>query len=186
MTRNDVRYYLHNMDGLKQEIADINADLEQYRAMQTPVFYADGEKISQSDKDVDPYKDTPDPSIILPKGKVKPYGNTVVNFNPGHYSDHSNVETLAINRADFITQLEQELFDKKTVMAAIKCVLYYLDGYDRQIDKKLIQLRYTEHLGWSVLAKRLVYDKDYLRQRDQKIVDEIISNYNVRMCANAS
>lgn len=181
MTRGTVRYYLHNLDGLKQDIADINADLEQYRAMQTPVFYAEGDKISQSDKDTDPYKDAPDPSIILPKGKIKSFSNTQVDFSPGHYSDASPVESLAINRADFITRMEQELFDKKTILAAINCVLYYLGGYDRQVDKQIIQLRYAEHLPWHVVAKKLYSDKDNLRHREQKIVDEVINNYNARL-----
>lgn len=173
MTRWTVRHYLHNLDGLKQEIADINADLEQYRAMSSDSFYVN--------QDADPYNDAPDPSIIAPKGKIKAFSNTQVNYNPGHYSDHSNVEQLAVNRADFIARLEQELFDKKTILAAINCVLYYLDGYDRQIDKQIIQLRYREHLPWSIIGYKLSFDKDYLRQRDQKIIDEIISNCNARI-----
>jgi hypothetical protein len=77
--------------------------------------------------------------------------------------------------------LEQELFDKKTVLAAINCVLYYLEGYDRQVDKQIIQLRYKEHLPWVVVSKKVYADKDNLRHREQKIVDEIISNYNIRL-----
>jgi hypothetical protein len=173
MTRASVRFNLHNLEGLKQEIADINADLEQYRAMSSESFYVN--------QDSDPYKDAPDPSIILPKGKIKAFSNTQVNFSPGHYSDTSPTESLAIHRADFIAKLEQELFDKKTVLAAINCVLYYLNSYDRQADKQIIQLRYTEHLPWAVVGRKLNYDRDYVRQRDQKIVDEIISNHNVRL-----
>jgi len=41
MTRARVRYYLHNLDGLRQEIADINGDLEQYRAMSSDSFLVD-------------------------------------------------------------------------------------------------------------------------------------------------
>ncbi len=177
MTRNTVRYYLHNLDGLKQEIADINADLEQYRAMSSEGFYVNN--------DPDPYKDCPDPSIIAPKGKVKPFTNRVVNFNPGHYSDHSSVEALAVVRADFIRRLEQELFDKKSIMAAINCVLYYLEGYDRQIDKQIIQLRYKEHLPWKVVSHKMPYiDRSNILLHDKKMVDEIISNYNVRIRLN--
>jgi hypothetical protein len=180
MTRSTARYYLHNLDGLKQDIADINADLEQYRAMTTPVFYTDGAKESQVDKDQDPYKDAPDPSIILPKGHIKAYSNTQVNFTPGHYSDNSPVESLAIHRADFIIRLEQELFDKKSILAAINCVLYYLDGYDRQLDKQIIQLRYREHLPWSIVARKINYARETTLDRDKRIIDEIISNYNAR------
>lgn len=164
---------MHNIDGLKQEISDINADIEQYRAMSTDSFYVN--------QDNDPYKDAPDPSIILPKGKVKPFSNTTVNFNPGHYSDSSQTESLAVHRADFITRLEQELFDKKNILAAINCVLYYLNGYDKKADREIIYYRYSEHLPWPVVAKKMYADKDNLRHREQHIIDDIITNYNVRL-----
>jgi uncharacterized protein (UPF0335 family) len=173
MTRAKVRYYLHNLDGLRQEIADINADLEQYRAMSSDSFLVN--------QDSDPYKDAPDPSIILPKGKIKPFSNTQVNFSPGHFSDSSPTESLAIHRADFISKLEQELFDKKTVLAAINCVLYYLEGYDRQVDKQIIQLRYKEHMPWSQISKKISYETTTLKHKDCRIMDEIISNYRVRI-----
>lgn len=177
MTREQVRYYLHNLEGLKQEIADINADLEQYRAMSSESFFVNN--------DPDPYKDCPDPSIIKSKGKVRPFTNKVANYNPGHYSDHSSVEMLAVNRADFITKLEQELFDKKTVISAINCVLYYLNSYDRQIDKQIMQLRYAEHLPWKNVAHKIPYiDRSNILLHDKKIVDEIISNYNARIGHN--
>ncbi len=157
MTRARVRYYLHNLDGLQQEISDINADLGDYRAMVSDSFYVC--------QDAAPLPDHPDPD----------------GSKHNKHRNHSNVEQLAVNRADFISRLEQELFDKKTALAAINCVLYYLGGYDRQIDREIIQLRYKEHLPWAVVAKKLYADKDNLRHREQKVVDEIISNYNVRL-----
>jgi hypothetical protein len=175
MTRDTVRYYLHNLDGLRQEIADINADLEQYRAMSIESF--------QVNEDSDPYKDNPDPTIIFPKGKIKTFSNTAVNFSPGHYSDNSSTESLAIHRADFIAYLEKQLFDKKIMLAAINCVLYYLDN----IDKKIIYYRYgngsqdNEHMPWWKAAKEICYDKDTLRHKDQQICDGIIRNYNIRI-----
>jgi uncharacterized protein (UPF0335 family) len=173
MTRAKARYYLHNLDGLKQEIADINADLEQYRAMSSESFLVN--------TDPDPYRDAPDATQYFPPEPVDAFSNSVVQPKGGHYNDHSHVETLAVHRADFIAKLEQELFEKKTVLAAINCVLYYLNGYDRQVDKQIIQLRYMEHLPWAVVAKKLYADKDNLRHREQKIIDEIISNYNARL-----
>jgi hypothetical protein len=174
MTREQVRYYLHNLDGLKQEIADINADLEQYRAMSSESFFVN--------QDPDPYKEAPDPSIISPKGKVRDFSNTVANYNPGHHNNHSNVESLAVNRADFIGRLEQELFHKKTVIAAINCVLYYLDGYERQTDKQIIQLRYIQHLPWKIVSHKIGYmDRSNILLHDKKIIDEIISSYRVRI-----
>jgi hypothetical protein len=157
MIRSKVRYYLHNLEGLKQDIADINGDLEQYRAMSSESF--------QVRQDADVLPDAPD------------------NDGSQHskYSSHSNVEQLAVNRLEFIEKLEKELFDKKIILSAICCVLYYLNSYDRQTDKQIIQLRYTEHLPWAVVGRKLNYDRDYVRQRDQKIVDEIISNHNVRL-----
>jgi hypothetical protein len=53
MTRARIRYYLHNLDGLRQEIADINGDLEQYRAMSSDSFLVN--------QDSDALPDTPDP-----------------------------------------------------------------------------------------------------------------------------
>jgi hypothetical protein len=162
MTRARVRYYLHNLDGLKQEISDINADLEQYRAMSSDSFLVD--------QDADPLPDKPDPD----------------GSQHQKYTKHSGAETLAVCRLDMIAKLEQELFDKKTILAAINCVLYYLGGYDRQVDKQIIQLRYTEHLPWWNVKKcmersKMVYDVDYIKQRDRRIVDEIICNYNARL-----
>ncbi|MFA5307329.1 MAG: hypothetical protein WC365_07820 [Candidatus Babeliales bacterium] len=158
LTRARVRYYLHNLDGLQQEISDINADLEQYRAMVSDSFYVC--------QDADPIPDHPDPD----------------GSKHSKHRNHSNVEQLAVSRADFITRLEQELFDKKTILAAINCVLYYLNGYDRQVDKQIIQLRYREHLPWGVICRKMGdYNRDSLLHKDQKIMDEIISNYNVRI-----
>jgi hypothetical protein len=181
MTRERVRYYLHNLDGLRQEIADINADLEQYRAMSSESFFVNS--------DPDPYKDCPETSVILPKGKVRPCTNTTANYNPGHYSDKSQVENLAIDRADFISGLEQDLFNKKTILSAINCVLYYLDGYDRQIDKQIdkqiIQLRYVQHLPWKIISHKIPYiDRSNILLHDKKIVDEIVSNYYARIGHN--
>jgi len=114
-----------------------------------------------------------------------PSGKELNEQSGGVYSQVSHAETLAVKRADFINRLEQELFDKKTILAAINCVLYYLNGYDRQVDKQIIQLRYVEHLQWrQVQAKMphdMYYDIDTLRHRDQRITDEIISNYNARL-----
>lgn len=157
MTRARVRYYLHNLDGLKQEIADINADLEQYRAMSSDSFLVD--------QDADPLPDKPDPD----------------GSQHQKYTKHSNVETLAVCRLDMIAKLEQELFDKKTILAAINCVLYYLGGYDRQVDKQIIQLRYMEHLPWRQICHKMGQSRDNLLHKDQKIMDEIISNYNARV-----
>lgn len=157
MKRGTMRYYLHNLDGLRQEIADINADLEQYKAMSSESF-----KVNE-DPDIIPNKPDSDGS------------------QHQKHNSHSNVEQLAVNRADFISRLEQELFDKKTMLSAINCVLYYLNSYDRQVDKQIIQLRYTEHLPWAVIARKLNYDRDTLWHRDCRIIDEIISNYNARL-----
>jgi hypothetical protein len=162
MTRARVRYYLHNLDGLKQEIADINADLEQYRAMSSDSFLVD--------QDADVLPDKPDPD----------------SSQHQKYTKHSSTEQLAVVRLDRIQGMESELFDKKTILAAINCVLYYLNGYDRQVDKQIIQLRYVEHLPWWNVKKcmersKMVYDVDYIKQRDRRIVDEIISNYNARV-----
>lgn len=157
MTRGKVRYYLHNLDGLKQEIADINADLEQYRAMSSDSLLVDA--------DPDPY----------------PSGHDLNEYSGGVHNQSSHAERVAVKRADFIARLEQELFDKKTMLSAINCVLYYLNSYDRQVDKQIIQLRYTEHLPWAVIARKLNYDRDTLWHRDCRIIDEIISNYNARL-----
>jgi hypothetical protein len=80
-----------------------------------------------------------------------------------------------------IAKLEQELYTKKTILAAINCVLYYLGSYDRQADKQIIQLRYTEHLPWGVISKQMSYEQITLWHKDSQIVDEIISNYNARL-----
>jgi uncharacterized protein (UPF0335 family) len=157
MTRARVRYYLHNLEGLRQEIADINADLEQYRAMSSDSFLVD--------QDVDVLPDAP---------------GTDGSQHQIH-TEHSNVETLAVVRLNRIWTMESELFQKKTILAAINCVLYYLNGYDRQVDRQIIQLRYVEHLAWCIVAKKLYADKDNLRHRDQKIIDEIVSSYNARL-----
>jgi hypothetical protein len=161
MTRARVRYYLHNLDGLRQEIADINGDLEQYRAMSSDSFLVD--------QDADVLPDAPGTD-----------GSQHQN-----YDKHSSAEQLAIVRLDRIQIMESELFQKKTILAAINCVLYYLNGYDRQVDKQIIQLRYVEHLQWrQVQAKMphdMYYDIDTLRHRDQRITDEIISSYNARL-----
>jgi hypothetical protein len=157
MTRARIRYYLHNLDGLRQEIADINGDLEQYRAMSSDSFLVD--------QDADVLPDAPDPD----------------GSQHQKYTKHSNVEQLAVCRLDMIAKLEQELYTKKTILAAINCVLYYLGRYDRQADKQIIQLRYAEHLPWGVISKKMSYEQITLWHKDSQIVDEIISNYNARL-----
>jgi len=157
MTRARVRYYLHNLDGLRQEIADINADLEQYRAMSSDSF------LVNQDSDVLP--DTPDPD----------------GSQHQKHNKHSNVEQLAVVRLDMIAKLEQELYTKKTILAAINCVLYYLCGCDRQVDRQIIQLRYTEHMPWAAISKKTAYEIQTLKNKDCRIIDEIISNYNARL-----
>jgi hypothetical protein len=179
MTRNRIRYYLHNLDGLKQEISDITADLEQYRAMSSESFLVDN--------DSDPYPDSSDVIPFYAPEETEPFSNTVPNTTGKHYSKHSNVEALAVKRADVIGKMEQELFEKKTILAAINCVLYYLNGYDRATDRQIILLRYGDgkkenpHESWNVLERKLIQGKDNLKHRDRKIVEEIISNYNARI-----
>jgi uncharacterized protein (UPF0335 family) len=166
LTRATVRYYLHNLDGLQQEISDINADLGDYRAMVTDEFI-----VSRVDIDADPYRSGGNYKQLWPEARG---GGT-------HYNNSSHTEQLAVNRADFITKLEQELFDKKTALAAINCVLYYLNGYDKQVDKQIIQLRYKEHKTWYQVHKKTAYEITTLKHKDCQIVDEIISNYNARL-----
>jgi len=166
LTRATVRYYLHNLDGLQQEISDINADLGDYRAMVTDEFI-----VSRVDIDADPYRSGGNYKQLWPEDRG---GGT-------HYNNSSHTEQLAVNRADFITKLEQELYTKKTILAAINCVLYYLGSYDRQADKQIIQLRYAEHLPWGVISKKMSYEQITLWHKDSQIVDEIISNYNARL-----
>jgi hypothetical protein len=169
MKPSEVRYYLHNLDGLKQEIADINADLEQYRAMSTDHF--------RVNMDPDPYRDKPKGTQYFPPEPGEPFSNTMVRPTGGHFNSNSQVESLAVNRVSYIERLETELFRKKNMLLSIKCVIYYLEP----IDKRIIELRYTKHMKWYKVAREVNLDEDYAKERDGKVVGNIIKNYNVRI-----
>jgi len=153
MSPKEIRYYLHNLDGLKQEIADIEADLGQYRAMSTDNF--------RVNSDPDPYKDKPEPD----------------ESQHSKHSDHSSVESLVVSRVTFIERLEKELFTKKTVMSAIKCVMFYMSP----TEQRLIYLRYTKHFGWVKTGREMSYTDINCKKIDWKIVNDILNTYHKRL-----
>jgi DNA-directed RNA polymerase specialized sigma subunit len=140
------------MKGLKEEIADIGAELEQYRDMQTMEF-----DYNQVDFDPDPYKD---------KGDMIPSSGS-------HYNDRSQVDSLVIHRVTFIERQEKRLFKLMTINSTINGILRYL----KPLEKDIIQLRYMEGYSWNQVAKRAHFDYDYVREIDSRIIKSMINRY---------
>jgi RinA family phage transcriptional activator len=159
MKESEVRYYLHNVDELKLEISDIEADLGQYNAMITDEFilYSTVEAKLQQEKDKDPYPDRP----FSPEGKSQ-----ITNV-------FSRTEEIVVKRVDFIKMMEQKIARLKLILMAINNTLYYIND----TDKKIIEYRYKQHLKWDAVSKAIPCSEEYARRRDKAIVRQIIAYY---------
>ena len=136
---------MHNINELVAEIADLNADVEQYKAMLP--------EHEQVKRDKDPYK------------QVGGHGMKVQLTTTMSYP-----ESLAINRADYITRREAELQAKRLILAAIQWVLQYLTTQERTIH----MLRHVKSQSWRRVESNIRYNERHVRRIEQKVVDDII------------
>jgi hypothetical protein len=90
----------------------------------------------------------------------------------------SQVEKQAIKLADNVLHMKKRLFYKRCLLHAIKSVIHYLpeDG----VDWKILKMRYFEHKKWTAIAEHINYAEYYLKRRDEFLVSEIISAFEVR------
>jgi len=169
-----VRYYLRNIDGLRQEISDLQADMAEYKAM-----YVENINVMF---DPDPYQHTHMPIPAWPeKEEEAGLSNTVMNMksSKSRFCNYSHVENLVVRRVSFIERLEKELFIKKNLLAAINCILHYLTPQE----KEMLELRYQKNWPWQRIADKVHYSVVHLKKKDTKIISSIIENYAARMGA---
>jgi len=164
-----IRYYLRNIDGLRQEISDLQADIAEYKAM-----YVENINVMF---DPDPYPRARVPLPVKPDQGEDGLSGSTVSSRKTRHSDYSHVENLVVRRVSFIEKLERELFIKKNLLAAINCVTYYMTPQEKQ----MFELRYKKHLPWYTIAEKMNYAESYLKERDGWLVKEILSNFKIRI-----
>jgi DNA-directed RNA polymerase specialized sigma subunit len=152
MEASEIREYLHNIDGLRQEIADTNADIEQYKAMTIDTFMIN---------DIA----SPYPGYVEPDGSQH-----------NKYNSHSRVESIAISRISGIEHLENRCFKLRIILSAINTIMPYLYGRN----KTIMDLRYKSHMKWEAIAETLNYSTVHVKRIDRKIVRQIIRRYYIQ------
>ena len=90
----------------------------------------------------------------------------------------SQTEDEAIRNAERWLKDKRELRFKRRILRAINCVIHFLP--DGCTDWLIIRMRYFERAAWGNIANKLSYNTDYLKQRDVKIIHEIIDNFSIR------
>jgi len=94
----------------------------------------------------------------------------VINGMPISHSENSIVETVVINRFDYIKDLENEIDGKMRILNAINAVYFYL----KEPARSIIEMRYF-----------LLRNPDDIREQKynwQDIADEV--NYSEQHCKN--
>jgi len=90
----------------------------------------------------------------------------------------SQTENEAIRNAERWLKYKKELSFKRRMLRAINCVIHFLP--DECTDWHIIRMRYFKRVSWAVIAHKLNYDEGYLKNRDFKIIYEIIGNFRAR------
>jgi hypothetical protein len=153
MKANTVRYRLHNFEALKEELIELEENLNRYRVMDIEDF-------------------------IFPTSQDS-------NTGSQHYkhSTNSTTENIAIPRLEHIRQLENRIFQLRTILTAINAVIRKYDH--ESLEWNVLNLRYfTKEHGntrpWMRVANILKYNEVYVREVDTNIIKQItkyIRNY---------
>lgn len=142
MNTNEIRFYLHSYDKLKDEIQSLSDSLKEYRLM-------DG---------------------------VKP---KIITDMPIYHSETSIVESVIINRLDYISELETKIDSKMRVLNAINTVYFYL----KEPTRTIIEMRYfllrnpkdirRQKYNWQEIAAEVNYTEIYCKKIDGRVISRI-------------
>jgi DNA-directed RNA polymerase specialized sigma subunit len=148
MTAAAIRYYLHNMDDLRRDIADLQADLEQYKAMLPECW-----KVND---DQSPYK---------------PHDVKWANIQTVVQTEHT--EKLAIRRAEYSLTLEKTLKRLQDILASIEWVIRHFTASEREV----YRMRYVEKKERSYIAEKIGIWGESVSRIDKRIVRDIQRHY---------
>ena len=143
---NTIRYYLYNIDGLKEEILRIERMIHDHKNMEINCI-----KVNQITD--------------------MPLNNSISSIT-------SRVELISIRRADYISSLEQDLFDKSRLLNAMLSTITYL----RPLDKQIIELKYRQLQGvhnntWHQVADKVGYTVVFCQKIEGSVIKRIIAKY---------
>jgi DNA-directed RNA polymerase specialized sigma subunit len=142
MNTNEIRFYLHNYEKLKNEIQALSDSLKEYRLM-------DGIKAK------------------------------IITNMPICHSGESMVESIVVNRLDYVTGLEDEIDSKMRILNAINGVYFYL----KEPARTIIEMRYflqrkSEDVrkikyNWQEIADEVNYTEIYCKKIDGRVILKI-------------
>lgn len=167
MTTQRIREYLYDLDGLRQEIADLRADISQYDAM-IP------EPVGQ-----------PDMTFYMTKPPSKAFSNTLIRPMGSPRTPGNVVERLVLLKISYIEKMYEQLKKLQNIQDSIQCIHTYLNKTDMENKNKLTldvwNYKYFHCLNDSQIAyKTGLTEFDIGNIDKRKIVFPILENYLAR------
>lgn len=160
VTPEQVRDYLKDLDGLRQEISDLSADIAQYDAM-----------IPEPDSRKEPIQ-------YLNKPPNKTYSNTLIRPMGSPRAKSNVVEMIVIKKLSSIEPFRRKHRQLCNIYMAIQFVYNYLDDWQ----KDLWEYKYIDGLTNEKTAEMLHVTIDVVDNTDRrKIIGAIIENYRIRI-----
>jgi hypothetical protein len=105
---------------------------------------------------------------------------------PKHFTQSSQVETVAIPRLAYIEKQENRLFYLKSILAAINHVIkqYPVES----LEWKILKLRYLKKdngktMDWERVADKINYSSEWCRHVDVAIIREIMGTFADNLAA---